>query len=295
MKNIKYSATMQWLAEKGVQTYPLPEFKSIEDFYAEIDLVNQGLMQAVNDRYEHCPECNGIGIVNRNGHLMNCPAHCIASQYNKYDYLMRMTDNMKSTTDQLDFAQKMDFKRYATGANNTDRSIALQVAEEFVKSYPHGIEYQGTMKNSLMFYGEPGTGKTALSSAIVKESLKRGHMAWFSRVDDIMAAIRSTFSRNGEESKFTTEQMIRFFAKVDILAMDEFDMSKISDYDLQQIERIINHRADAHLPTLMTTNLTQEQFKTRWGYRTHSRVVHMAHWVSINGVIRNQNKPIGEL
>lgn len=289
MSNIKYADVMKRLSQKvgfDVTERQPAQLTSLRDFYSDLQAHNNNLLKIVYEQDSVCPECNGLGCVQKGFAWYDCPARdCYAAQQLRINRRQRIHDHMVSITNRRDQQLRFTFNTYERGATNDYREIALGVAREYVDSL--AIELGGVTKRALMFTGRTGTGKTSLASAIVNELELRDIHAEFFRVEDIIAAVQSTYNPNHDMS---SDQMIRFFAEMPVLAMDEWDMFGLSEDKRRIIESIIDYRSRGEtLPTIGTTNLSQDEFIQRWGERTGDRMIHMAHWIRIEGKIRNQN------
>ena len=147
-------------------------------------------------------------------------------------------------------------------------------------------------KNSLCFYGAVGTGKTGLASAAANVAMDSGQTVLYSRVMDIIEAIKSRFKADEPP---TAEDVVRDFSNAPLLWIDEFNVNVEGEWRQEQLESIMRARYANRLPTLMTTNLTQDEFRKHWGERTSEAVLAMAHWIPLSGLkIRETERPLVE-
>lgn len=152
------------------------------------------------------------------------------------------------------------------------------------------------IKNSLILAGRPGVGKTSLAAAIVNELHAKQIPALYERVSNILDALREPFNAAGEREYgygVTEQQILRTFSHAPVLVLDEFNLGRVSDYSRQRLEDIIRHRMMYQLPTVMTTNLSFDDFNNHWGERVGHAVQGMAHWIIVGGVeLRRRGGPV---
>lgn len=261
-----------------------------------VDLVESVIIESQYDHIPACKTCNDQGVVYASltvgdpnyAKFIECPKECQAVHDNRRGQIERLLQAMEKRTNRRDRQYPVDFNDYE-GVASDNREFALYLSREFLKN--PWVNVNGVIKSGLVFFGDTGTGKTFLASAITNELLRLNKAVWFSRVAEIIQRVQECYNPSVE---YRAEQMIDFFCRFDYLVMDEFDMHDLHPDKLQIIESIIDYRYRNESPIICTTNLNQEQFTQRWGERTADRLIHMAHWVPIQGKIRNQNRPIGE-
>lgn len=135
-------------------------------------------------------------------------------------------------------------------------------------------------KNSLVFFGDYGTGKTGLASAIANYLLSRGETVLYIRCRDL---VRDVQSRYGKQEMPSADDVLRKFQRVPVLFVDEFNLENLTADRLEIIEDVIRYRYGNMLPTIMTCNIDQVTFKEQWGGRTGDAVIAMAHWIYVSG------------
>lgn len=174
---------------------------------------------------------------------------------------------------------------------NAGHEVDLTVVyEQCGRTWEEGREL-GT-KNSLVFYGDYGTGKTGLMCGVANELLERGVSVLYVRVHDLIEDVQDTYSADSEQ---TTKEILQKYKTAPVLLIDEFNIHKTSADKLDKIEQIIRYRYNNNLPTLITTNLDQTEFKRLWSDRAGVAVVAMAHWIKLEGaVLRRSDPPVND-
>jgi hypothetical protein len=147
-------------------------------------------------------------------------------------------------------------------------------------------------KNSLVFYGEYGTGKTGLMAAIFNELLARGEQCLYVSTHGMIEDYQDTYREDAEQS---TKEVVAKYKTAPILFIDDFNIHKTSADKLDKIEQIIRFRYANVLPTLMTMNIDQAEFSRMWSDRSGVAAVAMAHWIKLEGaVLRRADPPVSE-
>lgn len=136
---------------------------------------------------------------------------------------------------------------------------------------------------SLLILGPVGTGKTYQAYGAVRALAHSGVMcSW--RVEtaaDLYAQLRP-------RPRFDSEHEFRELAAVRLLVVDDLGAAKGSEWTEEVNYRLINHRYEHQLPTLITSNLMAKDLREGLGERVTSRLVEMARRVNLVGADRRR-------
>lgn len=136
---------------------------------------------------------------------------------------------------------------------------------------------------SLLILGPVGTGKTFEAFGAVRELTTSGaQVAWrFTTAADLYAELRP---RSGNDS----EKTFRDYATSRLLVIDDLGAAKNSEWVEEINYRLVNHRYQEELPTIITSNLTPKTLGPGLGDRVTSRLAEMTTRVVLAGTDRRR-------
>ena len=139
---------------------------------------------------------------------------------------------------------------------------ALDRAWKFVKNFSSQFE-------NLCLYGDTGVGKTFLSHCIAKELIERGFGVIYFTAFDLFELL--------ERHKFSSSEEIvdahRHIFDCDLLIIDDLGTELTNSFVASQFFLCINERILRKKSTVISTNLSMEQFADIYSERTFSRIL----------------------
>mgnify|MGYP000858990886 CR=1 FL=1 len=132
----------------------------------------------------------------------------------------------------------------------------------------------------LLFFGEPGNGKSHLAAAVVNKALEKGFAAVFERVPMLLSRIRSTY-RNG--SPVGEAEIMRVLTQADLLTLDDAGAEKWTEWTEPTLYTIIDERYSYKKALIITTNSTLEELEKKIGIRAMDRILEMCEIVENRG------------
>jgi len=138
---------------------------------------------------------------------------------------------------------------------------ALRTCEDFVRTFD-------TEFRNLFVYGSTGVGKTFLSNCIARELLSSAHSVIYMtsfRLFDILA--KEKFSRGA-----SSEALSDFIFDCDLLIIDDLGTELTNSFVASELFLCVNERIARKRSTIISTNLSLEQFAGIYSERTFSRI-----------------------
>lgn len=123
---------------------------------------------------------------------------------------------------------------------------------EFGKKYVNNFKECKNEGLGLLIYGQPGNGKTYLSSCIANELLKQFVPVICVSINGLLSRIQETYSKWGKEAE---SDVIKGLCNADLLIIDDLGTEKSTDWSKSMIYNIIDSRYRSELPLIITTNL----------------------------------------
>ena len=131
---------------------------------------------------------------------------------------------------------------------------------------------------SLLLLGPTGVGKTYEAFGAIRDLAVTGVKAKWTAATaaDIYAALRP-------RHQVDSEREFERFAKCPLLVVDDLGAAKATEWTEEVNYRLINHRYEAELPTLITSNVPIRELGSALGDRVASRLMEMCQRVVLRG------------
>lgn len=203
-----------------------------------------------------CPHCDGLGVLRHDvpvdhpdfGKLFPCACRLEEMEL-RHTVALRKLSNLEGLN-------RYTFDRFVPQGHalNPKRRHNLQRAYEMAR------EFAAQPKGWLVLIGGYGCGKTHLAAAIANERTAHNHPALFVSVPDLLDHLRATYSPASTVSYDERFEMVR---TASLLILDDLGTENATPWAGEKLYQILNHRYNAQLPTVITTNHHLEEIDPR--------------------------------
>jgi DNA replication protein DnaC len=201
-----------------------------------------------------CPVCKGAGFVHPRlpsgdpDYSRVIPCRCTQKERDRE----RQSRLQRYSGLGLKLLQNMTFDNF----DREGHTPLPEQRESLKEAFRLALELAKSPDNWLVFVGVNGCGKTHLAAAIANYRLKEGKPVKFVVVPDLLDHLRSTFS---PESTVSYDQMFEEVKNAPLLILDDLGKQITTPWAQEKLYQIINHRYNAQLPTVFTTNCSLDE------------------------------------
>jgi len=203
-----------------------------------------------------CPLCGGIGYLRQDvpvghpdfGKITPCRCRLEELEHKRQDDLRTISN--------LEVMARFTFESFVPDGYGLieRRRLSLRMAYEAAKAFaadPNGW---------LILLGGYGCGKTHLAAAIANLVIGRGDLALFVVVPDLLDHLRATYSPT---SSVGYDRRFREILNAPLLILDDLGAHSATPWAQEKLFQVFNHRYNAQLPTVVTTNHELEEIDIR--------------------------------
>ncbi len=161
---------------------------------------------------------------------------------------------------ELPLLKGMTFKTF-------DKKFVAYGADELrsvEKAHQEAMKFAQEPKDWLVFAGQTGRGKTRLAAAIGNYHRETGKRVMFVVVPDLLDRLRSAYNPGNPQMFDDLFDQVR---NVPLLILDDMGAQSGTPWADEKLFQLINHRYNACLPTVITTNLTMNAMDRRLASR----------------------------
>ncbi len=256
-----------------------------------------------------CEVCDGFGVVkahcpghSKHGQTIDCPApNCVAAHKRRENRLRRLFGftPSESANELREFTFESFLKlptRFLRGkghayaaarlfADAGARGFSLADAAALIDEVDHRQE----VHQWLTLTGPNGTGKTSLAAAVVNRVHDKGGEAMYIRWDELYSKIKDTY---GDSDQFTESYVLGQVCNIKLLVLDEITVAGITDNMRRVMEFVVRHRAVDRMPTMFTTNWSEDEIDKYWGARI-ATIIKANHIIGVGGLsLRADNRTV---
>lgn len=138
--------------------------------------------------------------------------------------------------------------------------LSSQKAHNLRRAYETCVGYAQDPDGWLLLTGTYGCGKTHLAAAIAHARLALGEPVIFMVVPDLLDHLRSAFN---PQSEMSYDELFEQLCTTALLILDDLGAQSSTPWAQEKLFQLLNHRYNAHLPTVITTNQRLEDLEPR--------------------------------
>lgn len=211
-------------------------------------------------RYE-CPICSDTGFLD-SGRMCRCMQQKLRMAGYETSGLGNLLREQSFENYSLDYFRS-DERTYRT------MSAVVRMLRDWAENFTLGDATHPTSEN-LLLVGGTGLGKTHLSTAVAKTVLDGGHDVLYTTAVGMVAAFEA--ERFGNSTGLTEESDLNRYYNVDLLIIDDLGTEVANQFTVSSLFNVINTRLNLRRPTIINTNLMQEELRRRYWDRITSRL-----------------------
>ena len=217
---------------------------------------------------ESCPSCGGTGFEIRTDAAGVATASRCACAYRERGTQLMRAARIPRRYEHCNFG---NFDVYDPALKTP-----LAKAREWFEGWPDRVE------SGLLFWGSPGTGKTHLAVAVLRELAERkGARVFFAEQRELLKELQSTFDGAGRSESEVLAPVI----DAEVLLLDDLGAGRTTPWAQDVMHDVLAHRYNRRLPTLTTNRATGDDdasapadvpsLKDRLGEALMSRIYEM--------------------
>ena len=141
------------------------------------------------------------------------------------------------------------------------RQYPREVIESMETALRAAHRFANQPDGGLVLLGDNGCGKTHLAVAAGNHRLDHVHPVVFVVVPDLLDDLRAGYGDEGGGSFDARFERIR---NAPFLVLDDFGAFRATEWALEKLFQLIDHRATERLPTIVTSDLSAAMLKSRY-------------------------------
>ena len=201
-----------------------------------------------------CPICQDTGYDGTR--MCACLKRELVAEGFRASGIGRLIEKQSFENFSLDYYRSSD-KDYAL------MEQTLEAAKEFAETVP-------PQYGNLLMMGGTGLGKTHLSTAIARRVIERGYEVRYENAQNVIAAYEHDRFRSGRDGE---DERSAIYLDAELLILDDLGTELVNSFSVSAIYHLLNTRINREKPTIISTNLMQEELQAKYSDRIFSRLL----------------------
>ncbi len=131
-------------------------------------------------------------------------------------------------------------------------------------------DFDAKASGNIAMFGGTGLGKTHLSSAVARSVIERGYDVYYVGAQGMISDFE--YNRFGNGSVVGSDGDLEKYTECDLLIIDDLGTEVSNQFTTSCLYNVINTRLNKKKQTIISTNLSQDEFRKRYWDRITSRV-----------------------
>lgn len=205
-------------------------------------------------RYE-CAECGDTGVVD------NRMCSCMRKKLIEAGF---------ESSGMYDLIKRQTFDNFSLDYYNQSKETFSRMNAVYKVLRKYADEFDAEKSGNIAMFGNTGLGKTHLSSAMAGVIIEKGNDVYYTSAMNMFSDFEQ--KRFGNSIAFDSAGDISQYFTCDLLIIDDLGTEIINQFSVSCLYNVINTRLNRRKPTVLSTNLTQEEFRKKYWDRIASRV-----------------------
>lgn len=236
-------------------------------------LVDNGYLENYLEPIYDCPLCKDTGYIN-DKHC-NCFNQLVVNSLYSQSRIQRFLSEENFDT--------FNFHYYSNELDDSHTVSSYDNIKNVVKSCKLSVEHFGSKRDSLLFTGPTGVGKTFLTRCIAKELLDSGHTVLYLTSTQLIDKILPEMTKKHVFKPTLDEDLLNYVFDCELLIIDDLGSEYTNSFTISQLYLCLNERLLRNNATVISTNLSLNEIRQRYTERIFSRIVDKFKIFSIYG------------
>lgn len=220
-------------------------------------LVSKGYDQEYLNLHYICPLCKDTGYIG----TKKCS--CYRNKLIKLHYKNSLLEDILKTKNFDNFKIELFSSTKNNNEKYSPRDNMINILEGLKAEY---IPSFNSHDKNLLFYGNPGSGKSFLSYCIAKELLDLGYLVVYKTSEELIADLRDIRFNNNSNLK-------DLLINCDLLIIDDLGAEQKSDFTITEFFNLLNKKLLLKKKMLISTNLSLQGITEFYSERICSRLI----------------------
>lgn len=220
-------------------------------------LVERGYDPEYLTLHYHCNKCKDTGFIGNTKCV--CYKQKLVKLYYKNSELETAIkiNNFNNFDMNLFSSHKLGEEKFSP-RKNMENNLEY-ILKEYIPNFQE-------IPTNLLFYGNPGSGKTYLSYCIAKAILDKGFLVVYKTSDELI--------KNLKDIRFNNDSTLEsLLLECDLLIIDDLGAEYLNEFTVTELFNLINKRILSGKKMLISTNLTLPGITKQYSERIASRLL----------------------